>query len=84
MKESEYIEGLAKYLVKRDEHLGLSIEQANQLVEYIRQYEDKCGMLPPFNPEIEESKVGYGAAYLDDESVRKTYCNHFCKWESED
>jgi hypothetical protein len=41
MKESDYMEGLARYLLKRDEHLSLTIEQARQLVKYIRQYEDE-------------------------------------------
>jgi uncharacterized protein Yka (UPF0111/DUF47 family) len=45
MKESDYMKGLARYLVKRDEHLGLNMEQARQLVKYIRQYEDKCDMI---------------------------------------
>lgn len=44
---------------------------------------EDLGMLPPFNSTIEESKVGYGAAYLDDETVRERYCNRFCKWEPE-
>ena len=41
-------------------------------------------MLPPFNEDIEESPVGYGAAYLSDEEVRKRYCRHFCKWDESD
>ena len=48
MKESDYKEGLAKYLVKRDQFLALNIDQARQLVQYIRKFEDRAGMLPPF------------------------------------
>jgi hypothetical protein len=39
------------------------------------------GMLPPFNEDIEESPMGYGAAWLSDEEVRERYCRHFCKWD---
>lgn len=44
---------------------------------------EENGMLPPFNESTEESKVGYGAAYLSDEEVRLSYIRHFCKWEPE-
>ena len=47
MKESYYMKALARYLVKKDKHLALNIEQAEQLVEYIRMFEDFAGMLPP-------------------------------------
>ena len=47
MKESDYMKGLAKYLVKRDEHLALNMTQAKQLVGYIRSFEAAAGMLPP-------------------------------------
>jgi len=46
MKKSEFIEGLAKYLVKRDEHLALNITQARQLAHYATLYVDKH-MTPP-------------------------------------
>jgi hypothetical protein len=55
-------------------------ERARFLLEAI----EKVGMLPPFNESTEESKVGYGAAYLSDEEVRLRYIRHFCKWEPED
>lgn len=45
---------------------------------------EEAGMLPPFDKDIEESKTGYGAAYLSDEEVRLRYIKHFCRWKSED
>jgi len=47
MKELDYIEGMIKHLLKRDVHLALNNVQVKQLVKYIREYEDKIGMLPP-------------------------------------
>ena len=71
MKESDYMQGLAKYMVKRDKHLALNLVQAKQLVKYIRQYEDMVGMLPPFQ--------------WDGEGNFKSACNlPILKWEDED
>ena len=45
---------------------------------------EELGMLPPIDEDIEESSVGYGAAYLSDTEVRVRYIKHFCTWEPED
>ena len=45
---------------------------------------EELGMLPPIDEDIEESPVGYGAAYLSDTEVRVRYIKHFCTWEPED
>lgn len=57
---------------------------AEDLSKNIIDHIESIGMLPPFNKNIKESKVGYGAAYLSDEEVRLRYIRHFCKWEPED
>lgn len=64
MKESDYKKGLVKHLVEKDQHLALNIEQAEQLVEYIREYEDGVGMLPPLIADVK-----YTPQYEGDEDT---------------
>lgn len=44
------LKSLAKYLVKRDSHLALNIQQAEILANYALHFVEKKGMLPPVNP----------------------------------
>lgn len=82
MKRSEMI----KHIVIAHSTLDFRGESYdyNELAEHLLSHMEKVGMLPPFNPQIEESKLGYGAAYLDDESVRNNYCKHFCQWSTDE
>jgi len=77
---------------KRSEMVKLMVEAGDsEFVLTLEQIADRMltsceevGMLPPFDRNIEESKVGYGAAYLSDEEVRLRYIKHFCRWKPED
>lgn len=78
--------------MKRSDMIKLMVEDSDsdfvltleQIADRMLASCEKMGMLPPFDESIEESKVGYGAAYLSDEEVRLRYIRHFCKWEPED
>ena len=50
MKREEVLNNLAKYLVKRDQHLDLNKVQADQLAHYVMLYIDKH-MSPKYNEE---------------------------------
>lgn len=78
MKRSEMVELMVE---DSDSEFVLTLEQiADRMLASC----EEAGMLPPFDENIEESKVGYGAAYLSNEEVRLRYIRHFCKWEPED
>lgn len=77
MKESDYKKELAKHLVNRDQHLALNMEQAKQLVEYIRAYEDKAGMLPP---DTLPGSLSLSKKHTEDAEWARTRF----KWENED
>lgn len=83
MKRSQMIENIANILKLSGNHYcddGRDMQDADKILKRL----ENLGMLPPFDENIEESKVGYGAAYLSDEEVRLRYIRHFCKWELED
>ena len=48
MKRSEMLNNLAKYLVKRDQHISLTIEMARTVAKHALRFVEKEGMLPPF------------------------------------
>lgn len=80
MKRSEMIKRINSALVD----LHLVKNDAIGDCEYILMKMEELGMLPPIDEDIEESPVGYGAAYLSDTEVRVRYIKHFCTWEPED
>lgn len=52
MKRSEFKKGLSAYLRKRDRHLALTKEMADQLAHYALLYVDRVGLLPPLIKEV--------------------------------
>lgn len=52
MKKSEYLEKLAKYLVKRDRYLALNIYQARNLTKLVAKFNKNVDMAPPELPGV--------------------------------
>jgi hypothetical protein len=85
MKRNEMVEIINKKLIdSTDGYVECNLKSFKQVADILLDEMEYRGMLPPFDENIEESKVGYGAAYLSDEEVRLRYIRHFCKWKPED